>query len=139
MANHHYGTTLGAMAGNFQMHLGHQRTSGIKDAQVTLCRFRHNRPGYTVGAEDDSCAIRYLAQIGNEHCAFSSQIIDDIFVMHNFMPDINGRAKQIKRALNDSDGAFNASAKAARVSQQDVYESIPTISTVKRTLLPASG
>jgi hypothetical protein len=139
VADHNDLAPLGAMAGNFEVYLGDQRTGGIENAQAAPRRFGGDCFGNTVGAEDDNGAVGHLIEFIDKYRALGAQVFDDVFVVHNFMANVDGRAEGCQRALDDGDGAFDAGAEAARVGEQDVYASIPTISTSKRTRWPASG
>ncbi len=59
----------------------------------------------------------HLVQFLDEYRADRAQAIDHIFVVHHFMPHIDGFAKQRDRPLDDIDGAVDAGAESARISQ----------------------
>ena len=80
-----------------------------------------------------------LVELVDKHRALGAQAVDHVLVVHHFVTDVDRCAEQRQRPLDDGDGAFDAGAEAARARQQDVRHRIPTISTSKRTPLPASG
>ena len=45
--------------------------------------------------------------------------VDDVAVMHDFVPDIDRRPKALQRRLDDVDRAHHAGAKTARGAEQD--------------------
>ena len=100
--------------GHFDVHLGHQRTGGVEYLQLARLRLAPDRLRHAVRAEHHRGALRYFRQILDEHGALGAQIVHYIFVVHDFVTDVDRRAVKLQRALDDLDGAVYAGAEAAR-------------------------
>ena len=112
---------LAALAGvvaAFLVHLGDQRTGGVDHRQVAALRlFLHLRRD-AVGAEDGDGAFGNLVEFLDEDGALGAQRFDDVLVVDDLVPDVDGRAVERQRALDDLDRAFDAGAEAARLRQK---------------------
>ncbi len=109
-----------AMTRDLHVDLGHQWTGGVEDAEAALGGFLAHRLRNAVRAEDHGGAARHLAQLLDEHRAARAQALDHEAVVHHLVPDVDGRAEQVQRTLDDVDRAVDASAEAAGVGEQDV-------------------
>ena len=56
---------------------------------------------------------------------FLLQVVDDVGVVHDLVAHVDRRAEALQRALDDLDGAVDAGAKAARLGEDDFFESWP--------------
>ncbi len=75
---------------------------------------------HAVGGEDHRpVAIRHLVEFLDEHRALLAQRFDHVFVVNDFVADIDRRAVFFERALDRVDRPHHARAKAARRAQQD--------------------
>ena len=84
--------------------------------------------------EDHRGALRHLVQLLDEHRAERAQPIDDVPVVHDFVPHVDRRAEQLERALDDVDGAIDAGAEAARIGEQHLHRSRATACAFARRL-----
>ncbi len=139
VADHHDLVTLLVQARHLQMHLGHQRAGGVEHVEAACGGGYANRLRYAMGAEDHRGAVRYLVQIFDEPGALGLEPVYHVAVVHHFVAHIDRRTEFFQRALDDGNRAFDAGAETSWVGEQYLHQSIPMISTSKRTGLPASG
>ena len=69
--------------------------------------------------EDQRRSQGNIGEILDENGTLAAQIVDDEFVMYDFVPHVDRRSVQFQCALDDLDGAINAGAKATWVGEQD--------------------
>jgi hypothetical protein len=62
--------------------------------------------------KDDRAVGRAIGQFLHKHGPFGAQVIDDVFVMHNLVPHIDGCAPFFQGEFDDLDGPVHARAKA---------------------------
>jgi hypothetical protein len=74
-----------------------------------------------VRRENQRGVIRYFAEFLDENGTLGTQIVDDIAVMDDFMPHVNGRAEQIERPIDDFDGSVDAGTESAGIGQLDFH------------------
>ena len=86
---------------SFQVHLRHQRASGINDAQLPLLRFRAHPRWHPVSAENKHSADRNFINGFHEDCAAAPQLIHHIAVMNDFVMDVNRAAVSFEREFYD--------------------------------------
>ena len=108
--------------GDFHMHLGDQRTGGIKDAKTPAHCFVLDFFGNSVGAEDQGCTFWHIVQVFYEDGSTRTQVVDHMGVVHNLVAHINGRTKFGQSVLDDVDSAVNAGTKASRLGQQNFLQ-----------------
>ena len=104
------------------MHLGYKRTGGVENAEAPALRLFRHRPRHAVGREDDRRTLGHLGKIVDEDRAALTQTVDDRAVVHDLVPDIDGRAVDGKRTLNDRDGARDARAETARLGKENLHD-----------------
>ncbi len=68
-----------------------------------------------MGAEHHRRAVGHFVQLLDEHRADGAQPVDDILVVHDLVPDIDGCAEQVDGPFHDVDGAVDAGAESARI------------------------
>ena len=66
--------------------------------------------------------IHIFGKIVDEDRAALTQTVDDRAVVHDLVPDIDGRAVDGKRTLNDRDGARDARAETARLGKENLHD-----------------
>ena len=103
------------MSCDFHMHLGDQRAGGIEHFQVALPGFLLHAHRHPVGAEDHRGVIRDLVELLDEDRALAAQVFDHEAVVHDLMPDVDGRTEQFQRALDDLDRTIDAGTESAWV------------------------
>jgi hypothetical protein len=96
-----------------------------------------------MSAEHDRLARQDFLERFNKDGPFPPQLFDHIAVMNNFVKDINGPAKDLKRELNDFHRPHHPGAKAAWPHQQNCFRHRrssprPKVSapTIQRIILP---
>ena len=72
-----------------------------------------------MGREDDGAVIGAVVQILDEHGPLVAQAVDDEFIMHDFMADIDGRAEFLDRHFHHLDRTIHPGTKAARGGEMD--------------------
>ena len=109
---------------SFQVHLRHQRASGINDAQLPLLRFRADPRWHPVSAENKHSADRNFINGFHEDCAAAPQLIHHIAVMNDFMMNVNRAAVSFERELYDVHRANHARTESAR---PDAHQRLATV------------
>ena len=108
-------------AGDFFVDFGHERAGGIKYAEPAFGGFLLYGFGDAVCRVNQDGAFGYVGEVFDEYRAFFAQVVDDEFVVDDFVADVNRCAEFFQRALDDADGAVNAGAEAARVGKDDGF------------------
>ena len=107
---------------HFHVNLGDQRTRGIEHASGRAARppppprskrRAPRRSPWRPPAPRRSSSTNTAPR--------RAQPLDDVPVVHHFMPHVDRRAEELDRALDDVDGAIDAGAEAARISQQYLH------------------
>ena len=121
--------------GQLHMHLGHQRTGGVKNTEPASLGFLLNRTAYAMRTENQRGPGWHIGQLFDEDCAFFLQVVDHIGVVHDLVAHINRAAKLGERVLHDVDRPVHPRAKAAGFCQQHFrrHHSTPISSTSKVT------
>ncbi|MNL08466.1 hypothetical protein D3C87_1291890 [compost metagenome] len=114
-------TAVAAVACDFDVHLGHQRASGIEHFQATAGGFGAHSLGNTVGAEDHDHVVRHLIQLLDEDRATIAQVFDDEFVVDHFVAHIDRRPEDFQGAVDDFDRPVHAGAEATGVGEFDLH------------------
>ncbi len=100
------------------MDLADQRAGGVEIVEpACLCCLGHHL-GHAMGRKDNRAAIRHFVQFLHEYRAKAAQSVDHIAIVHDFMPNIDGRAKSLDRQFDNLDGSVDARAKTARRGNQ---------------------
>ena len=90
------------------------------DAQPALLGLGAHRGRDAVRAEDHQAARGNVRQVVDEDRALAAQVLDDVAVVHDLVPHVDGRAVDLERELDDLDRAIDAGAEAARAGEQDL-------------------
>src|SRR5690606_28456463 len=62
-----------------------------------------------------------LVELLDEHGALGAQALHHGLVVHDLVADVDGRAVERERPLDDLDGALDARAEAARIGEEDFH------------------
>jgi len=119
VADHNDLAALGVHPRNFQMNLGDEWASGVEHAQTPTSGFLLHGKRHAMGAEDDSGPIGDFVEILDENCAACAQVIDDVAVVDDFVPHVNGCPVKGKRTLDGLDGALDPRTETAWVGKKD--------------------
>ncbi|KAG1089363.1 hypothetical protein G6F40_013323 [Rhizopus arrhizus] len=122
VADQHHVTAGTAVAGDFEVDLGHQRTGGIEHLQATALGFLAHRLRNAMGAEDHRVVVRHFVQFLDEDRAALLQVVDHEAVVHHFMADVDGRAQRFDRALDDLDRTIDTGTETTRVGEQHIHQ-----------------
>jgi hypothetical protein len=99
------------------MHLRHERTGRVDDAETTIYRTRLDAPCHTVCAEDHDRAVRHVGQLFDKDGAPSLEIFDHAAVMHDLVQYVYRRAMYVERPLDDLDCSDDSRAKSSGLRQ----------------------
>src|SRR5690606_22027431 len=91
----------------------------IEDFQSHFAGLGPHGLRHTVRREHHDGARWGFMQLVDEDGALGLQVLDDVAVMDDFVPDINGRAVELESPLDDVDGPVDSRAKAARLRQHN--------------------
>jgi hypothetical protein len=97
--------------------LGHQWACGIKNLEATAPSLGFDHTGDAMRREDHRGAIGHLVQFLHEHRTAVLEVVDDEAVVDDLVADVDRRAIEIEHTLHDLDGAVDAGAEAAGVSE----------------------
>ena len=114
MADHHHLAPLLGVARGLDMDLGDERAGGVDVDHVAPPCLGRDGLWDTVRGEDDRPVVGRLLELLDEDGALVTQAVDDVAVMHDLVPDIDGCAPFLERHLDDLDGAIDAGAESAR-------------------------
>lgn len=100
--------------------LGYQRTGRVDVVEPARFGLGRNRLGNAMRAEHDRNAIGHLIERFDENRPLRLQRFNDIAVMDDLVPDIDGGAITLDRQLDDADRPVDAGAKAAWGGHQNL-------------------
>jgi hypothetical protein len=84
--------SLAAVVAPFLVHLGHQRTGGVDDREVTTLGFLLHRGGDTVRAENGHRAQRNFVEFLDKDGTLGAQRFHHVLVVHDLMANIDRRS-----------------------------------------------
>jgi hypothetical protein len=105
------------------MNLGDERTRRVENAQAACLRILLDEPRDAMRAENGDRTDGHFREMLDEPCAFRAQALDDMAVVNDFVPHVDGRAKLRQRLLDDVDGADHAGAETARLGEHHAHGS----------------
>ena len=76
---------------NLHMNFRNQRARRVVNVHAALLGLRTNSPGNSVRTEYDNRIVGHLNQFINKHRALGGEPIDDEFVVHDFMTNVDRR------------------------------------------------
>src|SRR6478672_5653068 len=101
-----------------RMHLGDQRANRVDDTESTpLCAFLHGR-GDPVRREDADLAGRHLVLILDENRTELLEAPDNVLVVDDLMPHVDGWPVLLEQPLDDLDRAIHSGTERARRGEQ---------------------
>src|SRR5688572_27002765 len=121
VADHDDFSVLCTLFRHFDMHLCDERTRRIIYAESARLGFSAHGLRDSVSAENDRSAGRYLVKLLDENGPFRLEILDDVRVVHDLVPDVNGRTVLTQSAFDDLDCAVYASTETTRFSEQYLH------------------
>ncbi|MNN51629.1 hypothetical protein D3C81_1662830 [compost metagenome] len=117
VADHDDLATIATHFFDFDMDLGHQRTSRIKDTQAALLGFRLHRLGHAMRGKYDCIAGRHIIELFNKDRTLVAQVRHHIGVMHDLVAHIDRRAELGQRTLDDFNRTIHTGTKTARLGK----------------------
>ena len=87
-----------------------------------------------MGTKNNGGSGRHIHQFIDKNRTLVFQVVDDIRVVHHFVPHINWRAELFECAFDDGDGAIHPGTKSARIGEE--YGFVHGINWVWHCLLP---
>ena len=146
VADQDQNTPLRRVAFALAMDLGDERTGRIQNAQSIFLRFILDLPCDPVRTENGDRPGGHFRQVLDETRALRAQGLDDMAVVHDFMPDIDRRAKLCQRLLDDVNGPDDAGAEPARLRKHHLHgrcsfsrEAKELIDCISRAAASAAG
>ena len=100
--------------------LGYQRTGRVDVVEPARFGLGRNRLWNAVRTEHDRNAVGHLIERFDENRPLRLQRFNDIAVMDDLVPDIDGGAITLDRQLDDADRPVDAGAKAAWGGHQNL-------------------
>ena len=74
-----------------------------------------------MSAVDQPCADGCVGGFLDEDGALLAQGVDDMPVVHDFVPHVDGLFESVECPLDDLDGAIDAGTEASRAGKQDFH------------------
>lgn len=113
--------SVAAVAHDFQVHFGDQRAGGVEYFQASAGGFVLYGLGYAVGAEDHQLVVWHFMQFVDKDRPAVAEVVDDEFVVDDFVAYVDGGAEYVEGAVYDFYGAVYAGTEASGVSESDLH------------------
>src|SRR5207245_11213214 len=94
---------------------------GVNDVQALVLGPCPDCRRDTVRAEDDGGAVRDLSELVHENHALGNKRIDDVLVVDDLLPHVDGFRKKIEGHIDDVNGPLYAGAKPSRLREQHFF------------------
>ncbi len=121
MANEEDLAAMAMMQFGLAMDLGHQRAGGVDREDFARSGVFQNHLRHTMrGKNHRLFRIWHLVELLDEYRTLGLQPFDDIFVMHDLVPDIDWRAMDPEGFLHRINGAHDSGAETARRAEKDI-------------------
>jgi hypothetical protein len=98
-----------------------QRAGGVNNPSFPQMAFLAHFRGNPVGAVDNSFPFRDFIHAVHENRALGLQILYYETVVDDFLADVNGRPKSLKRDADNINGPNHPGAKAAGLEQEQSF------------------
>ena len=117
MADHDHLQAVGMVALGLDMHLGDERAGCVDEKHLALGGLCWHGLRDAMGRKDHRAVIGAIVKLFNKDRALVAQTIHDVFVVNDFVADVDRRAPFFERHFDDLDRAIHARAEAARCGQ----------------------
>jgi hypothetical protein len=114
-------TRLARITANFHVYLGHEWTGRIENREAAPIGLVLDGLRDAVGRENDRGTIGNLLELLDEYRPHRSQPLDDMTVMDDFVPHMDGRTEKRDGTLDDVDGPVDAGTEPPRIGKQDIH------------------
>ncbi|MHC2193694.1 hypothetical protein ACVJF1_006327 [Bradyrhizobium diazoefficiens] len=115
MADQDQGAALGDIALPLIVNFRDQGAGGIEHRKVARGGLFLDAAGDAMGAENGHRLRRNLGQLLDEDGALVLQALDHVFVVHDLVAHVDGRAELLQRPFHDLDRPHHARAETARL------------------------
>ncbi len=132
MPDQHHVACLARITRHFHVHLGDQRTGGIKHGEPAACSFLLDGRRHAMRREDHRRAIRHLVKLVDEYGTELAQPLHHVHVVHHFVPYVDRRSEHREGAFNNIDGAIHPGAESSRIGEQDFHLPLDAASRLSR-------
>src|SRR2546422_2671468 len=116
------GAALPRKTHRFKVDFGDERTGGVNDVQTLGLSLRPDFGRDSVRAEDDGGAVRNLAELVHENHALGNKRIDDVLVVDDLLPHVDGFRKKIEGHIDNVNGPLHPGAKPSRLREQHFFD-----------------
>jgi hypothetical protein len=123
MTNNDYFHALLAVSLRLPMYLVDQGAGRIDDPEVSSLRMLHYLRGYTMGAEDDPGAHRYIVEIFNENDTASLQILHNAAIVDDLVEHKYRFSVQLKGPFDGFNSADYPGTKASGLGEYYFHKS----------------
>ena len=121
MSDHDDAVALLVHLGDFHMNFSHQGARRIVNRQVASPGFFFDGFRNAVRREHEDRTVGHFVDFVHKNRTLFSQGIDDMFVVNDFMADVNRRAVHCKCSFNDRNRTVNTGAEASWLGQQNFH------------------
>src|SRR4051794_3733910 len=101
------------------VNLGDERAGGVDVGEVAALGCGGHRFGDAMRRKYYGPVIGHLVEFVDENRTELAQAVDDVAVVDDFVPHIDGRSEPLERKLDDLDRAIDAGAETTRRGDQD--------------------
>ncbi len=112
---------LAGVANRLEVHLRHQRASGVDRSQAPLAGHAANLGRDAVRRIEQRRPLGHFFQVVDENSPLFAKSIDDVFVVNDLVIDVDGRAVHLDRQLEAFDRHVDAGTEAARGGEDDSH------------------
>ena len=111
-----------SVANGFGVDLGDEGAGGVDGGEATAAGVVADSGADTVCGEDDDFAFGDEVEAIDEADAFVDEAGDDVFVVNDFVVDVDGGVgEEFDDLVNDIDGHADAGAEAAGVDEDELH------------------
>ena len=97
------------------MHLRHQRTRGVDRSKIPVAGMLANLWRDAMGAVEQDRPGRDLVDRIDKFHSLAGKAFDDIFIMHDFVIDVDARPANFERLIQALDGHVDPGTEPARI------------------------
>jgi hypothetical protein len=117
-------STIPGMPDDLKVHFGHERAGRIKDRKAAPIGLRADRLRHPMRAEDNGRTCRHIVEFFHKYGTESTQTIDHIAIVHDFVAHIDRSTEQFDCTLDDLNRAFDTSTESARISEMNSHQDL---------------
>ncbi len=99
--------TLGRVAPRLGVDLRYERAGRVHGPQVPACRALVHRRRHSVRGEHEHGTLGGVILALDEDRSATFEVADDVRVVHDLLPDVDGRAPELEGPLHGFHGSFD--------------------------------